>query len=387
MIDEIAYQLCLLEMSKRKMVAELNRHAQAMRKRRIKEIAEEEDFEEDREFESTIDFDFDVMIALRKAEGLSAPVIVDIEQKAKNISCNTIELPDLKCWIANVDSKKQTIQFNQGGDYRSGKQTRFHVQVTDAKGVSVKPKSVIGVVNVGGLMIRSRLEPGESWDTTLELRKYVPLLPPGKYSLQIFYHNESTIADISDLEGLVVAKSPVIELQIERLKVSVSDIKRKTICDLIAKIDQTKEPRIVAGTYGEWAHKLVPPTSASGKILLHGYDAIPVLIDQLQIEESAELRNRILCLLFSLTGQYDPRPWKSEFASPLGHLDAADSGWAIVSNSGKSLSFGLSTTTDDPRKEVKPDYRNQAPFINAWKSFDKFIERIELPASNTTGGN
>ena len=44
---------------------------------------------------------------------------------------------------------------------------------------------------------------------------------------------------------------------------------------LLEGIDEKGQLKVVAGTYGEWAHKLVAPDSAQGKLLSLGLPALP----------------------------------------------------------------------------------------------------------------
>ena len=66
--------------------------------------------------------------------------------------------------------------------------------------------------------------------------------------------------------------------------------------------------KIAIGPYGKWANEFIPPDTPEGKLLSMGIKAIPVLIDSLADKSlSDSQRAWILVLLFSATGQNDPR--------------------------------------------------------------------------------
>ena len=193
--------------------------------------------------------------------------------------------------------------------------------------------------------VETVLKYGESWETVLDLRNFISTPPPGRYQLQVFYHNTKTIADEDDLSHLIVSKSAAIPIVIEPTVIVRSNADVRKARNLIAKLSPAEKLKVVAGSYGPWAHGFVAPDSPQGKLLEMGLKAVPPLIDAL-CHDDLRLHQQafILSVLFSITGENDPRncfglgeygylegPW-AVFGGPPGGsknggIGIASSGW------------------------------------------------------------
>ena len=125
--------------------------------------------------------------------------------------------------------------------------------------------------------------------------------------------------------------------------------------------------KIVAGTYGKWAHKLLPPESAQAKLLSIGLPAVPSLVDALHDPKlTAQRRAVILSLLFGLTGQNDPR----EARGVVAEYDSAEGPWAVSGDGGGG--FGLGGTSTMTGGTI--DENAQVQFAGQWETWKQFIQ-------------
>lgn len=188
------YQCCLDEMARRGMAAELQaRYEQAQKSTNP---------------EGGGPANAHLLTALRRAQGKPDPVQVKVE---------VVNLPGaptgLLPTLVNVDSKP--ISLTRGGDYRSGRQSRFRVQLTDQRGARVPDSNWPQFGMGGGISSFGPFQPGETIDnqTPLDPRCYVKSPPSGRYQLQVVYAEQEIAAD-SDLTGLIVWQSTPVAVQV-----------------------------------------------------------------------------------------------------------------------------------------------------------------------------
>jgi hypothetical protein len=98
-----------------------------------------------------------------------------------------------------------------GGHYRGGRQERWRFEVSDQQGelIPMKPEPHSPGEWLSGFKM---LEFGQSYETKLEMGKYVEPLAPGRYWVRLIYHNSKTIDDRKDISGLIVFRSDPFEL-------------------------------------------------------------------------------------------------------------------------------------------------------------------------------
>ena len=252
--------------------------------------------------------DFQLLTALRRAQKQADPVVIAIRpDKVGPVACTFPARPTIPVALVNQDGGKRAIRLKSGGDYRTGRQERWRFDVRDHRGRSMPVKREFPGAMGGGLYNHVAFGFGERWETYLDMGSFVPALPPGSYTVTILYHNELLISRMADVSGLVVARSPPIALTMAPAEVELSEARVKEIRELLGKIGTKGPLRIVAGTYGEWAHDLVAPKSAQGRLLSVGLAAVPPLLAALDDPNlSSERRALVLSLLFSLTGEHNP---------------------------------------------------------------------------------
>src|SRR5262249_36536363 len=131
-------------------------------------------------------------------------------------NCETIfpHLPAFEVALTNVDFQKKLVGIQAGGDYRHGRQERWRFDVRDSKGNPVRcqgpPAGGLG----GGLFRFENLKPGESWDTVLNMRSFVDLVP-GDYTVTIQYHDRVRIGAYVHTAGLIVSRSEPFRLHVQ----------------------------------------------------------------------------------------------------------------------------------------------------------------------------
>lgn len=308
-----------------------------------------------------------------------------VVEGSHDLTCEFPEQPVLNVMIRNVDPEKRNIGFQESGDYRSGRQARWRIEVRDAAG-RIRPfKELHGIVMGGGLFNWTTLEPGQGWETTLKMSSFVETLEPGEYQIRVLYHSELTIVDWEFVAGLVTCRSEPIKLKVARRSIQISDQQQQAVAKLLKEFDNKQPCKVVDGKYGEWAHNFIIPDTDYGRLLTLDWVAVPALIDDLEQSDSPERRAHMLALLFSITGENDPNsgnPLGLPRRSALGPCSVLKSGWRVWSkgrgdDGGGSGGFGFSS---GPRAyESKLDPQAQDAFVKKWLGIKS---RYEVTSSN-----
>ena len=312
----------------------------------------------------------EMLTTLRRMQKKLDPVAVRIDPRlGVVVECVFPTRPEFPVALVNQDWEKQPVLFTFGGDYRSGRQERWRFDVRDERGRAIPVRERFGHGDLGGLYSVAALDFGERWETELAMSSFVPPLPPGRYTVQILYHNTLGIARMRDVDGLIMSESLPITLVVTPPKLDLTDEKRREIEGLVKELDGAGRLKVVAGTYGRWAYELVPPDSAQGKLLAIGFDAVPVLIDALDDKElSPRRRQVILSLLFSHTGVNDP----TEESGVTGSYQRIDGPWVIMGGGGvNGIGFGGGGSGGG---RIEPE--KQAAFAKRWEPWKKWV-RVE----------
>jgi tetratricopeptide (TPR) repeat protein len=314
--------------------------------------------------------------ALRRVQKKPDPVQIVVKGPA---ALETVfpEQPTFKVSLRNTDD--QEVGFTQGGDYRGGRQARWYFLVHDARKQRLPRYEWHDPVG-GGIYSRSALTPKKGWNTTLDMRCFVEVPEPGTYEVRILYHDSFTLADTIDYQEseLITCRSPVLKLTVKRRKIVLTPAERRAIRKSLDGLDEKGDIKLVAGTYGEWAHKLVPPSSPPGAILGHDWKAVPVLLEELGNDRiSDKKRAWILALLFSVTGRNDPR---GVFNSDvLGAYECQEGGWRIAGGQDddeeSSVGIGFGSTH---RANGRIDPKAQRKFAQVWKGWERHLD-VQAP--------
>ena len=297
-------------------------------------------------------FNLELLTALRRLQKQPDPLQISVTN-SENLTGTSVDLPVLEVTIKNVDKESVNIGFTFGGNYRSGRQTRWKILVQDGEGNEIPARGSLSPIG-GGIFTTGVLEPGESWETSLSVRSYIEIPPPGKYTLTVLYHDTQTIASDTSVDGLIVCRSEPLPFAVKPLTI-VSDMEtQETVQKLVDELPGDERVKIVAGTYGDWAHDFIAPDSPAGKLLSMGLKATPTIINSLE-DEHLTMRKRawLFAILYSLTGENDPRQ-----NSRLGSYEYKEGAWQIWGGrSGEAPSGGMSLGGGGSYsgKEIEPE--------------------------------
>ncbi len=277
------------------------------------------------------------------------------------------ELPDLAVTIRNVDTEKREIGFTESGNYRSGRQRRWRIEVTDAAGKVLEPapNTQTGPLIGGGWVNLTTLKPAEGWQTTLAMSRFVDTLEPGEYQVRVLYHNDLTILEWEFVDGLIVCRSDPIKLTVKRRAIETTKEQQLEVETLLKQLDDQQICRVIVGRYGEWAHEFINPKSEYGRLLTLGWPAVPTLIEELEREgQTPRRRAHLLAFLFSITGEIDPRE-----TSALGNYSMLEQGWSLTfkREGSDSPNFSSGFTAGPSKHSAALDATAQTPLIKQWQ--------------------
>lgn len=365
------YEPCLSEMIRRggkQWELFLMEKFEALMKSKIKK------YEKAEELTPGANFNLELLTALRRVKKQPDPLQIFIDEP-KELNGMASNLPTLKVIIKNVDIEKTDIGFTFGGDYRTGRQSRWRILVQDEKGKALPTKGQIGWMG-GGFFSESVLEFGKSWETSLSIRSFIEVPPSGKYQLTVLYHNTRTIADEVNVDGLIFCQSNPVPFTIKPIAITQNNEDRETVRKLVTELDGKKNLKVVAGTYGEWAHGLISQDSPEGKLLNMGLKAVPTIIQLLHDKTfTEEKRAWLFAILFSLTSENDPRQ-----LSVLGSYEHWESGWQVWGGmTGEKPSGGLSAGSKGTVSGCAINTSDQDNLIKTW---DNWLEKIEIKEVN-----
>jgi hypothetical protein len=303
------------------------------------------------------------LTALRRIQGKSDPVVVQIRQR--ELTSTFPELPELDAELVNVDRDQESVNLQLGGDYRSGRSELWRIEATDGTGHVLGPGDWVAIMG-GGLSSTRVLAFGERQEMSLDVGSFVPMLVPGNYSLQALYHDRLEIAGRASTENLIVCRSSPIKLTVKPLVLKGGAETKKRVQDLLARLPSKPPLTIIAGTYGEWASSHLSTDSAQAEILALKFEAIPGLLDSLEAQNLEAIRRaEILGLLFSITSQNDPR----HADGVLPAYDAWIGPWAIGTGGGIAISLG----GEEHFYVGDIDVVKQKEFAAKWRAWRKYI--------------
>lgn len=302
---KLDYELCLTEIVRRGRAdgaSSLQKHFDVLMARRFKLSDDIEDTD------PGSFYNLELLTAMRRIQKQPDPLKISVEHMDGPLKGTPLALPRLKVSIKNVDAGRKEVGFQFGGNYRSGRQARWCVMVVDQDDVMSPTKQLSGAIIGGGLSTEGTLKHGESWETVLDMRDFIEPPLPGRYDLQVLYHDTETIFFEDDLAGLIVFQSEKIPFVVSPTVLALTREEERSARQWIAALKPSGPTKVVAGTYDEWAHDFIPPDSPAGSLLRMGLIAAPTLVEALQDDTvSADKRAWLFSLLYSVTGMHDPR--------------------------------------------------------------------------------
>lgn len=316
-----------------------------------------------------------LLTALRRAQGKPdpLPIVVNGPDEMESIFPN---LPTLDAALVNRDFQKKRITFTDGGDYRSGRQDRWRLNVRDSKGNIIPVKAYEGIIEGGGLSHMGVLKSGESWDTVIPMRKFIEL-PPGDYTVTVEYHDDLTISGYAHTAGLLVCRSEPFKLHVQPRVIDVTKKDREAAKAAVAALGDKGPVFVLDGTYGKDDHDFIKPDSAAGKLLALGWRAVPALLDELDRDLTPQRRAWVFAMLFSITSWNDPYP----VSGVLGECKLRGRGWAVSGGrNGKVYAMGLGSSSGVMvLRSDQLDEAAQKEFATKWKTARDYIVVREKP--------
>jgi hypothetical protein len=320
------------------------------------ETAKREDSKED---QFTLRSSLQVLAALRRVQKKSDPVVVEV-RLPDVLRGDTRELPTLQVALTNVDDEKLDVVMMQGGDYRSGRQARWRLEVHDAKGQLLPQRKNRGIMG-GGMFGMATLRHGDSWPTQLPMDSFVQITEPGEYTVRVLYHASETIADRDDVTGLIMCVSKRFKLQVGKAPKKVLSLEagsRTRAKDLIAALAEKGRVKVVMGGYTKAIHDFIDPQTPEGQLLTMGWQAVPELLDTLSDERiSTQKRGWLLALLFAITGERDLNPFDSLRGGDKPHNIIAEYEYRSIGRQCSGSSY------------VAIDAKEQRAFAQKWLKF------------------
>jgi tetratricopeptide (TPR) repeat protein len=310
----------------------------------------------------------DLLTALRRARKSPDPLAVRVNAPTE-CECIFPRLPDFHVAIVNQDVEGALVGIQEWGDYRSGRQARWRFDVLDKNGnpMALKTKAF---GEGGGISRPINLELDHSWDTTLHMNRFLDLAP-GDYTVSICYHDRRTIADYPHTVGLITSRSAPIRLHVQPRVIDIGMAEREEVRKWVDRLDDKAEVKFLVGAAdNKEAHDFILAESPPGRLLALGWKAVPPLIDELANDHlTVGKRAWLLALLFSLTGQNDPR----DAAGVLGKASYLEVGWVLHGGlDGKMTMTGASSSITG-NATVPIDEVKQRAFAKRWQAFRQFI--------------
>ncbi len=303
------------------------------------------------------------LTSIRRLEGKADPLRILVAGK-RTWSCNLGYLPKFQVLLTNLDCQQTEVLFTSGGDYRSGRQTKWRFQVTDANGAVLPPLPRLSGIG-GGLLEPGTLEYGESWTTQLDMNSYVQITVPGEYTCRILYHEFITIADRRDVTGLIMCTSLPITLTVKPVVTEITREEQRSVRQAIAELPTKGPVKLLGGVYSENMHDFIKPTSSAGRLLEMQWKGVSQLIDAaLDREQNPTQRAWLLAILANLTNRNNPR----DEPGVLGPYEFRDSGWSVWPGTPGAMSGGLGSSEGTSRGS-SIDVRKQLEFAKRWREW------------------
>ena len=222
---------------------------------------------------------------------------------------------------------------------------------------------------MGGIYSRELLSPGKAWRTKLQMKSFITL-PVGVYTVRIQYDDSRELSNEMKPEGLIVFYSKPIKLTVNARIIELSKKEKDDALACLSHLDSQAPLQIIAGNYDPKAYgDFIGPDTPAGQLLALGWKAVPVLIDTLESKDgSGNQCAWILALLFTITGQNDPRDAHGVLAS----YEYVEGGWdelGGMKNEDPSGGFGCGSKGSSMGGAIDAD--TQRRFAEKWTTLRK----------------
>lgn len=352
------FESLLIEVSRRKRAEWDGVLKQALKDVRLAATGEDE-------FERELDTrDLEVLTALRRLEGKPQPLSVGFKPLSK-MKWEFPALPVLEISARRHPQEPEDFRFTFGGNYRTGRQTRWTVLVWDGDGDLLPRRSSLGSFG-GGFFNRGSIG-DQVWESTLSLTSFLqaPVMP-GRYRGCIAYHDEASIADMKELGGYVLSYSTPFEFEVAPRAVEEPKSANKEIKSLVHALPIDGEVKILSATYSESSHDFIDPESAAGRLLEQGWPLIPALTEHLADPNlTATQRAWGFGILHSITSCKDP----TQARGIVGAFVKLSGGfWIQNKTDGEFSSAGGVFGGTHTSSGGKMDSKAQQEFLEEWQA-------------------
>ncbi len=324
--------------------------------------------------------DLEPLTVLRRLEGKPQPLSIELAPLLKKVYVFP-ELPELAVTACRHAKEKEDFWFTQGGNYRSGRQSRWTVLLWNEKGDPIPRRSRMGIIG-GGMFNRNKIS-DDQWQTQIKMASYIEgSLQPGRYHGCLAYHDEASIADEEQLGGYVLSFSPPFEFQVGPRAVDPPVVARDEIRKWVHALPKEGRVTVIRANYGNRFHESVELASPAGKLLQEGWPVVPEIIHSLADPELTETQRAwAFGLLYSITSCKDP----TQRAGVMGSYRKETNGfWTETKINGEfaggggGLGGGFETASGG-----KIDPAEQRKFLKEWQELVKQLVRVEGVPGNT----
>jgi hypothetical protein len=245
--------------------------------------------------------DLELVLTLHRMAGRPDPVRLELPAPSP---CAFPELPRLSLHVANRG--EYAVAYSDGGNYRSGRLNRFHVEVWDTAGRRVGHYEWPSL-DEGGFQGRALLAPGASFPVTLPLGHYVHPLPAGVYEARVHYSDSGPVAHRCEVEGAVTVVSERFAFQVVPRVVRSTRVEQRRAEELVQALPRVGPVVVLRRGRGERAHRPVELDTAVGSLYRVGWPAVPALVQYVGRSDIDPVqRGWAFSVLYGITGWWEP---------------------------------------------------------------------------------
>jgi hypothetical protein len=224
------------------------------------------------------------------------------------------ELPVIRVRLQDTDQEGESFYFCDGGDYRSGRLSRWRVAGIRQDGQTANVNKWHWSCMLGGIYMRRVLTCEEREQTAgggndvidLPLGDYVSLDSGGACNLQIQYHDQMDIAGLDSVTELIVHASPQLSFYWRPRVITMSPSDRTYADALLASLPTNEPPVVWFSPYREGMQFEGKPRDVCERMYRMGWKALPSLLAALERATDSHERAWYLAMLYSITGLVDP---------------------------------------------------------------------------------
>lgn len=265
----------------------------------------------------------ETLTALRRVRGQRDPlgILLDVPDDLK---LSTRSLPSLDVEMMSLDVDAIPIQVTTTGSWTTRRPECWRVEVRDENGECLPWRALRSDAESARTSAEVVLKSGESIKTRVNLNHYINVLPPGKYTVTLLYHNLLSICDASDsklMDDIICFRSQPFHVTVEpppKHTIHLHADSRARSRGLIRELDSRALVKFFSCPYDRSVDKFIAPESPEGQLLRMGWEAVPEMLDSV-VDGDASLQQKAWCfaLLYSIAQDDLLNPARFQFADTL----------------------------------------------------------------------